>query len=92
MAALTGPLRGVVFERLCTPVPSQLANVPNVGFLNKSYRNFLPFSLNEQLSRNKFTSLQVGLHEPQRYAVSAPFGRRSLGRVYAVFGSQGACC
>ncbi|GBP79524.1 hypothetical protein EVAR_89890_1 [Eumeta japonica] len=63
-------------------VLSQLADVPNVGLLNMGYRNFLPFSLNEQLSRSKFTSLQVGLYEPQRYAVSAPFGGRSLGRMY----------
>ncbi|GBP23614.1 Retrovirus-related Pol polyprotein from type-1 retrotransposable element R1 4 [Eumeta japonica] len=32
-------------------VPSQLADIPNVGFLNKGYRNFSLFSLNEQLSR-----------------------------------------
>ncbi|GBP95484.1 hypothetical protein EVAR_65215_1 [Eumeta japonica] len=86
------PSRSRLLDNSALRVPSQLADIPNVGFLNKGYRNFSPFSLNEQLSRSKFTSLQVGLYELQRYVVSAPFGRRSLRHVCVVFGSQGACC
>ncbi|GBP96889.1 hypothetical protein EVAR_84142_1 [Eumeta japonica] len=40
MAALTGPSAEPSFGRLCTPVPSQLADIPNIGFLNNGYRNF----------------------------------------------------
>ncbi|GBP42608.1 hypothetical protein EVAR_87159_1 [Eumeta japonica] len=74
MAALTGPLCRHLDDS-APRVPSQFADIPNVGFLNKGYCNFSPISLNEQLIRGKFTALQVGLYEPRRYAVSAPFGR-----------------
>ncbi|GBP00021.1 hypothetical protein EVAR_74353_1 [Eumeta japonica] len=63
------PSRSRLLNDSVPRVPSQLVDIPNLGFLNNGYRNFFPFSLNEQPSRSKLTSLQVGLYEPQRYAL-----------------------
>ncbi|GBP21035.1 hypothetical protein EVAR_11066_1 [Eumeta japonica] len=40
MAALTGPSAEPSLDDSAPRVPSQLANIPNVGFLNNGYRNF----------------------------------------------------
>ncbi|GBP85081.1 hypothetical protein EVAR_51200_1 [Eumeta japonica] len=40
MAALTGPSAEPSFDDSAPRVPSQLADIPNVGFLNNGYRNF----------------------------------------------------